>query len=229
MNSLTTKILNLVLYQVGWFCCVLGAAKGYPLAGALAALALVGVHLLLTSCRRQEFILLLAVCLLGGLVDSLQQALGVLRFQGSANWPLWLPLWVFIIWAQFATLLRFSLNWLSGRYWLASLLGLIGGPLAYWGGVRLGAAEFEGSLLLSLASLALVWGVMMPLLLWMRSIIAAEQAYYRGPLPGGCDSFCERAESLPTMTTFYNARETEDETMDTADPMHFDPHMFRRR
>jgi hypothetical protein len=180
MSMMTSKLLNFLLYQVGWFCCVLGAAWGYPLSGAFSALLLLLVHLLLTDARSAELRLILLTCLLGVLVDSLQQRFGVLTFKTDPGWTLWLPLWVFVIWAQFASLLRFSLNWLSRRYLLGAGLGLIGGPLAYWGGVRIGAAAFGENLLLCLASLALVWGVMIPLLLWLRSRIAAAEGQYRG-------------------------------------------------
>jgi hypothetical protein len=180
MCGMTSKLLNFLLYQLGWFSCVLGAAWGYPLSGGLSALLLLLVHLLLTDARIAELKLILIACLLGTLIDSLQQMFGVLTFKTDPNWSLWLPLWVFVIWAQFASLLRFSLNWLSGRYLLGAGLGLIGGPLAYWGGVRIGAAEFGDNLLLSLSSLAMVWGLMIPLLIWLRSIIAASEGQYRG-------------------------------------------------
>lgn len=179
MSGMTSKLLNFLLYQLGWFCCVLGAAWGYPLSGALAALLLLLVHLLLTDSRIAELQLILVTGLLGTLVDSLQQAFGILTFKTDPSWAFWLPLWVFVIWTQFASLLRFSLNWLSGRYLLGAGLGLIGGPLAYWSGVRIGAAEFSDNLLFSLTPLALVWTLMIPLLLWLRSRIGATEGRYR--------------------------------------------------
>jgi hypothetical protein len=40
--------------------------------------------------------------------------------------------------------------------------GALGGPLAYWAGVRLGAASFTWSLLSSLGILAIVWALLWP-------------------------------------------------------------------
>ena len=40
MSPFATKLVNVLLYQTGWFCCVLGAAWDYPVTGALSALAL---------------------------------------------------------------------------------------------------------------------------------------------------------------------------------------------
>ncbi|RMD75004.1 MAG: DUF2878 domain-containing protein [Bacteroidetes bacterium] len=179
MNPLPAKLLNFSLYQLGWFCCVLGAARGYPLAGGLAALVLLAAHLWLSSERWPEVKLVLAATLLGILIDSVQLATGVLVFRTSEHWPLWLPLWIFLVWAQFASLLRFALQWLDRRYLLAALLGLLGGPLAYWSGVKMGAASFGAETLTSILAIAFAWLLAMPLLLWLRSRLAPTPGAYR--------------------------------------------------
>ena len=178
MSPFATKLINVLLYQAGWFCCVLGAAWDYPVTGALSALALAAVHLLLACSRKDEAVLMLCACLLGVGVDSLQQGLGVFTFRSHPGWPLWLPLWVFVIWLQFATLFRYALYWLSGRYLLASLLGMVGGPLAYWGGSRLGAAVLGKGPVWSLLSLALAWALVTPGLLWLSDQMAQGEGRY---------------------------------------------------
>ncbi|GAB4556726.1 MAG: hypothetical protein Tsb0017_10830 [Geothermobacteraceae bacterium] len=179
MSPLPAKLLNFGLYQLGWFCCVLGAANGYTLAGGLAALVLLAAHLWLNTERWPEIKLLLAATLLGTLIDSVQLAAGVLVFHTSEHWPLWLPLWIFLVWAQFASLLRFALQWLDRRYLLAALLGLLGGPLAYWSGVKLGAASFGGEIFPSILAIAFAWLLALPLLLWLRSRLAPTPGAYR--------------------------------------------------
>lgn len=162
-----TTLINLAFYQTGWFFCVLGAAHGYAVTGALCALALCGLHLWLVKNRGAELRLMIQACLLGAIIDSAQQAIGVLSFTADSDWPLWLPLWVFVIWAQFATLFRFALGWLQGRYLLASFFGFVGGPLAYYAGVRLGAATIPSPIWISLACLGFVWAAVTPFLLWL--------------------------------------------------------------
>jgi hypothetical protein len=179
LSAALSKVINIVLYQAGWFSCVLGAAYGFPLIGAFGAASLLGLHLFLTDAIKAEIKLAFSACLLGILVDSLQQAAGLFTFKADPRWPLWLPLWVFVIWAQFATLFRFALHWLSGRYLLGAVLGALGGPLAYWGGIRLGAASFGGSPLLTLVALAVVWAGVTPLLLWCRQKLANAEGSYR--------------------------------------------------
>lgn len=179
LSATLSKIINVVLYQLGWFSCVLGAAWGYPLVGSLLAMLLIAIHLLLAETRETEIMLMICTCLLGVVIDSGQQALGVFSFKTDPDWPLWLPLWIFVIWAQFATLFHYALYWLTGRYLWAALFGLVGGPLAYWGGVRLGAAQFGDNLLFSITSLALVWALVTPLLVWLSSRIDSREAHYR--------------------------------------------------
>ncbi len=55
--------------------------------------------------------------------------------------------------------------WLSGRPLVAPRLGAIGGPLAYWAGVRLGAAGFGPDLGRSLVQIGIGWALAMVVLL----------------------------------------------------------------
>ena len=179
LPPLATKLLNITIYQVGWFCCVLGAARGWPIAGALSALLLAGLHLRLAVSWKNEAWLMVAACVLGVLVDSIQQALGLFTFTRDPAWPLWLPLWVFVIWAQFATLFHYALHWLSGRYLLAALFGLVGGPLAYWAGIRIGAASFGDNPILTVVTLAIVWALVTPLLCRLSDRLDRQEGRYR--------------------------------------------------
>ena len=179
MSAMASKVVNFAMYQVGWFSCVLGAAWGNQVSGALLALLLIVIHLVLASSRKTEAFFMFCVCLLGIGIDSIQHAFGVFAFETDPNWPLWLPLWIFIIWAQFASLFHYALYWLNGRYLLASCFGLIGGPLAYWGGVGLGAARFGEKPLLSILSLALVWALVTPMLFWLSRAIDSREGRYR--------------------------------------------------
>lgn len=163
-----TKLLNFALYQGGWFSCVFGAADGYPWLGAFAAFFLIAVHSTLAADRQAEWVLVLVIGLLGTIVDSFLMSVGIFEY-GSGQWVSWLcPVWMSVMWMQFATLLRFSIDWLSGRYFLAATLGAIGGPLAYASGIRLGAASFGVSEWVALPTLAIVWAIVTPGLLMLE-------------------------------------------------------------
>ena len=177
-----SKVVNIVLQQSGWFACVLGAAWGRPWLGAAIALLLVAIHVALVKERGPELRLILAAGLLGTVLDSIQGRLGVVQFQ-AGYYVGWLcPLWITVLWMQFATLLHFAADWMAKRYLLATVLGAVGGPVAFYGGVRLGAATLHPNLPFALAALALEWAVAMPLLVWLGDRFPVTSGY-RG-LPG---------------------------------------------
>lgn len=181
-----TKLLNLGLYEIGWFACVLGAASGASRTGAVAALTLTGVHVALAVERRRELVLILAVGVLGLTVETALLPFGVLVFPPHAADAYLPPAWIAALWLQFATLLNYSLDWLSGRPWPAFLAGLLGGPLAFLAGERLGAAVIGEPRLLSLAVLGGVWSSLLPVLFLLAARLGGPAAgRYRWP---GTDS-----------------------------------------
>ena len=74
------------------------------------------------------------------------------------------PYWIVAIWALFAITLNVSMRALRDRLWLGALLGLVGGPAAYYSGAKLGALTLVQALP-ALAALALGWALVTPLLL----------------------------------------------------------------
>lgn len=102
-------------------------------------------------------IAVIAVTVIGVLLDSLLVANGWLIFVGSS----YLPLWMAILWACFALMLVQVLAELLRYSWLAALFGAVGGPLAYWGGSMLGGQMlYQPALELSLL-LAMCWALLL--------------------------------------------------------------------
>ncbi len=156
-------VLNILLFQIGWFACVLGAAHDLAWAGALTALAIVAWHVARARDPKSELMLVACAAALGVVFESLLVQSGWIRFgagvliEGAATY------WMVALWALFATTLNVSLRGLRARSWLAGLLGAIGGPLAYAAGARLGALEFVATGA-GLAAIAAGWAVLTPLL-----------------------------------------------------------------
>lgn len=155
--------VNFVAFQLGWFACVLGAAHGWPLAGAAFALLIAAWHSARAARPAQEAKLIVAAVLTGAVWDSSLAALGWLSFASAMSAAL-APPWILGLWALFATTLNVSLNWLKGRWLIAALLGGIAGPLSYWAGARLGAVVLVEPAP-ALIALAVGWAVLMPLLM----------------------------------------------------------------
>ena len=174
-GQIWTSLLNYALFQAGWIVCVLGAAIGYPWIAATVGLLLVLVHLALVRDVARESLLLLASLLLGLLVDGVHIRTGVLVFPVGRFHPDLPPAWILVLWLQFAMTLHYSLGWLTGRYFLGALMGSVSGALAYWAGVRLGAAAFGTELAHSLVQIGLSWGLSILILLKISLLTAPKK------------------------------------------------------
>ncbi len=147
----------------------MGAARNQPEVGILSAISLLLVHLSLASEVKRELRLIAAFGLLGAGLDTLHSCLGVLQFVSGRWMGCVAPLWIIVMWMQFATLFRYCLHWVLHRYILGALLGALGGPLAFWAGERLGAISFMPQAWVSLAVLAINWAIALPLLMWLAA------------------------------------------------------------
>jgi len=163
---MTRKFYNFIFFQAAWFAAVLGAAKGLPWLGPLAMVPVLGVHLTLAENRFGELKLLMAAGILGFLFDTSLVAAGVFLPKAYLIPRPLSPPWMVFLWLNFAATLNVSLSWLRGRYILATVFGAIGGPLAYYSGARMGATEALPSLG-GMLFLALGWGCMTPVLVWL--------------------------------------------------------------
>jgi Protein of unknown function (DUF2878) len=159
-----TVITNFVLFQLGWFACVLGAAQDYPWAGTVAAAAIVAWHIRSAARPAAEVNLLLQVVLIGAVWDSLLVMLGWIAYPSGTLLAGTAPHWILALWALFATSLNVSMRWLKGRLLLAALMGAVCGPLSYWAAVRLGAVQFVHPAQVIVA-LAVGWALIMPALM----------------------------------------------------------------
>ncbi len=158
-------LLNLVVFQIGWFACVLGGAYGLPWLGTVCALLIVTWHVSRLPQPSVELRLILLAGAIGLILDSLPVLLGLIHYT-SGNLVSGLPPhWIVAMWLLFATLPNIGLRWLKNRGLLAALLGGLGGPLAYYAGVKLGAAQFTAPLWQALGLLAINWAIAMPLLM----------------------------------------------------------------
>lgn len=159
-------IINAVLFQLGWFACVLGAANQLPLLGIITVMLIVAYHLSRAAQPLQEVKLLALTLLIGFSWDSSLVYAGLLQYDSGILHFSLAPLWIIAMWALFASTLNVSLNWLKQRYLVATLFGLVGGPLAFYGGFKLGAVTFSDTLM-AMIVIGVGWALMMPLLMWI--------------------------------------------------------------
>jgi len=158
------KIINFILFQSVWLIAVVGAARGltWPALAAIGVFA--AVHGLLAPRPRADFILLAIAVVAGMICDTLIMQSGLLRVTTPFPVTGFAPLWMLVLWANLALAVNHCLGWLHGHGWLAATAGAVGGPLAYIGGAKLGAADLGASLWVVAVPLAIVWAIVTPLL-----------------------------------------------------------------
>ncbi len=159
-------VVNLVAFQIAWFACVLGGAHGWPWLGVGVAAPVVALHLWMSEAPRREAMLLVLVGAIGAVWDGFLVRFGFLEYPSGMLLPWLAPVWIIAMWIAFATTLNVALGWLKGRWTLAVLLGAIGGPLAFYGGHKLGAVAFP-DVVVAMAVLAGGWSFLMPLSAWL--------------------------------------------------------------
>ena len=156
-------IANLVAFKIGWLACVLGGASELPWVGALVALVIVATHIARAPLPSAELKLVVVAGLLGAFWDSLLVASGLLVYESGTLIAGTAPYWIVAMWLLFSTTLNVSLTWLKGRLVLAAAVGAFAGPLAFYGGHKLGAVGF-GNFPLAMLALAAGWALILPTL-----------------------------------------------------------------
>jgi hypothetical protein len=151
------KLVNALLFQSGWFICVLGG-NSYWLLGVLAILL---GHLAWYGTWKNEGRLMVLAFVLGALVDGQLRVMGVLTF---AEPGFLAPLWMGLLWPLLAMTLGHCLAWTARPLWLAAGLGAVSGPLSYYAGAQLAGVGMPLGLITTVAILAAIWAVVFPLL-----------------------------------------------------------------
>jgi len=157
-------VQNAVLFQIGWFACVLTASNNLAWLGSLAAAGILIIHLSRAFDFRMEIKTIVLITAMGTLWDSILIQTQFYQFSHGILIAGIAPYWLIALWALFATTLNLSLRWLKHRKILASALGFIVGPVSYYAGHRLGAIEFSNTTM-TLMLTAIGWAVILPLVL----------------------------------------------------------------
>lgn len=171
-------VLNLIAFQLAWFACVLGAARGVPAWGIAAVAGAVALQFVVSDARHAELALLIAALAVGLVWDTALLRAGVVVYASPGPLAGWAPAWILALWALFATTLREPFRWLHGRWGLAAVIGGVGGALSYWSAARLGAAQIP-DVPLAMVVLAAGWAAMTPGLLalarWLEARLSGRQ------------------------------------------------------
>lgn len=169
-------LLELLGFQLVWVACALSAASGRTVP-ALVACALFAIGGMALNDRRAALAKLSLICgVIGLAIETLLIRLGAITH--VATWPSaeFAPVSIIGLWVCFGVALPPTVRLLGSRAVLRSIpVGAVFGPLAYLAGSRIGALELGAPALLSLATIALAWGAVLPLLVAVARRGASRQ------------------------------------------------------
>jgi hypothetical protein len=147
---------NAILFQVGWFLCIL-CGSYWALLYTTLGLAL---HIYWCKEPRTELLAIVLAIFIGLVHDSILIRAGYIQFQESV---LWSPVWLMCLWALLGATLNHSLHWLYRYPVLSAGFGALGGTLSYLAGVTLSPAQWSSPLTEVIPIIAIFWLFILPL------------------------------------------------------------------
>jgi len=168
MTATQRNILNIMVFQIFWFACVLGGNAGAAI--ALALYAFVYTRFIGNPLKQWKALGTIALC--GLLVDIAMAEFGVIHFADSAREALWLLL----LWLGFGTLFFHGLAWLR-KLPLAviALIGAVAGPLTYWAGANLNDSRITVSPSVFMVCYGIPWAILLPLFTHIPRLLYASE------------------------------------------------------
>lgn len=160
------SLAYLLIGQIGWFACVLSAARGFSGVGiAVVALFLIW-HISRAHRPGEELKLIVVVALIGASWESALLSAGLISYPHDSWFVHLAPYWIIALWALFAAQLNVTYGWLKKRLKLAVLFGAVAGPLSFRAGASLHAVRFDDGWL-TVAALATGWACLLPIVVML--------------------------------------------------------------
>lgn len=165
------RLLNVVLFYLGWVYIVMSAAKGTPFRGIIGGVVLILFHLFISKKWIKETLFIVTIALVGFGIDTIY-AFSKLVIYSSPNTisTSLAPIWISVLYALFGTTINYSLSWLKYQVILSMIFGAFGGAICYFVSAKLGAASFPNQTV-ALSIIAVVWLILMPIACWYSNFL----------------------------------------------------------
>ena len=162
------KLINFILFQSIWFILILAAAHE-SFYGLVIGFLLILVQYWHGKLMVPDFKLILASIIIGFAHDTSLNYFKFIQYNIDFN-TYYSPFWIIGLWISFALTINHSLAWLGNKKLLQMIFGLIGGPLAYIAGEKLGAIYMINTM--TLYVLALSWACITPLIFQFKKKVS---------------------------------------------------------
>lgn len=178
-------IMNFILFQIGWFACVLGGAHDEVTLGVILAMLVIFYHIAQADDRKKELVLLTSALIIGTVFETLMVNLDLAVYKHGQAIEFVAPFWIILMWPLFATTLNLSMRWLKviSPFAIAGT-GALFAPFAYFAGNKMGAVIYH-DFALSMTVIAIAWALLLPTLSYISGRFNGYQAASLNPLNKG--------------------------------------------
>ena len=155
------NILHAVAFQLTWFACVQGSA----IWAVVATAAWGSSHQRCDVTKNREWFLIGAFAATGFVLESVIQSLGLIGYAHAITVSETItlsPLWLLSLWVAFGTTLSHSFYWLYKKIKIVPLLCFTGRPSCEYAGSWCADSELSDPAFISLASVSIIWLVLLP-------------------------------------------------------------------
>jgi hypothetical protein len=148
-----------IIFNAIW----LGCAAGNNLLAIIVTALYLPFHGWFFVQKKQEFIFIAGLALVGIVLDSFLTTIGVIEFsQRFSVGPVFItPVWLMCLWLCFATTIHHGFHWLHQRLAIAAVLSVFSVPSSYIIGARLSGSTIADPVQLFFVY-ACVWGLLFP-------------------------------------------------------------------
>ena len=158
MPSKLKTFLSAWIY-LGWFGCVYFAKTDWSFVSLIFPLISWILMCLVFGLDRHLLVRILVLFFIGIFFDCAAEYLKLIQLNDLAS-VRWLPVWLISIWLLFISSLPLLQSLFKKKYFLASLLGAVFGPLSYRAGSQFGLLEMNGTRALIIYSI--FWAIYIP-------------------------------------------------------------------
>ncbi|MBI44579.1 MAG: hypothetical protein CMG66_00225 [Candidatus Marinimicrobia bacterium] len=158
MNKIMFSIVNMVMFYVYWYLCLLGPSKENYYFGPIIGLLYFCFHFIVVDKKINDFKIFVLCGFLGLFFESTLHYSGFIIYKGILinNFNI-IPFWVLILWFGFGLTLLHSFKWLLKRNILSSIVVALITPLIYISAHKIGSITLVYSLAYSYIILAVSW------------------------------------------------------------------------
>ena len=151
------NLLNFAFFQIGWFLTAYCAIYDLNLISSIFIITLSAFYIKRSSKPKVKIKLFVFAAILGFLVDSILIQLN--SFSMAQVDSRVSPLFMILLWVNFIATFDYSLKWIHNYKKIAVVFALIGAPLTYYMGAKIGVIVLNQSLFYSMFWIAIAWGI----------------------------------------------------------------------